>query len=163
MLRWRARSSRAVRHGRSETGTASLEFITAGLLLLVPLVYLVVTLAALQGGALAVEGAARQAARVYVQAPTEAHARERAARAVRYSLADYGLDTEAVHVQIVCSSVSTGCLARQSAVTVTVTARVVLPLVPDMLSLSRAGSMPVTATATQIVSRFWSADVAARR
>ncbi|HSP76545.1 MAG TPA: hypothetical protein VLO31_10065, partial [Cryobacterium sp.] len=58
--RWRAWADRA------ERGSASLEFITAGLILLVPLVYLVLAMAALQGGALAVEGAARQAARVYV-------------------------------------------------------------------------------------------------
>ena len=48
---------------RDETGTAALEFITVGLILLVPLVYLVLALASLQAGTFAVEGAARQAAR----------------------------------------------------------------------------------------------------
>ena len=51
----------------SDDGSASLEFITVGLLLLVPLVYLVLTIAAVQGAALGVEGAARQASRVFVQ------------------------------------------------------------------------------------------------
>ena len=37
------------------------------MLLLVPIVYLVLALASVQGGALAVEGAARQAARIAVQ------------------------------------------------------------------------------------------------
>ncbi|MDQ1574531.1 MAG: hypothetical protein QOH44_2090, partial [Actinomycetota bacterium] len=37
-------------------GSAALEFITAGLLLLVPLVYLILAMAAIQGGALSVEG-----------------------------------------------------------------------------------------------------------
>ena len=54
----------------AEDGSASLEFITAGMLLLLPLVYLVLTMAAIQAGAFAVEGAARQAARVYVQSGT---------------------------------------------------------------------------------------------
>lgn len=158
-----SRPDRRAGEGRNtEVGTASLEFLTAGLLLLVPLVYLVVALAALQGGALAVEGAARQAARVYVQAPTETDAHVRAARAVQFSLTDYGLDADAVDVQISCSAAMTDCLTRQATVTVTVTARVPLPLVPDLLSLSRAGSVPVAATATQVVSRFWSPDVAAR-
>ena len=166
MRQWKTpgnRPGRRAGEGPSvEAGTASLVFLSAGLLLLVPLVYLVVALAALQGGALAVEGAARQAARVYVQAPTEADAHDRADRAVRVSLTDYGLDADAVAVQISCNAASTGCLARQASVTVTVIARVPLPLVPDLLSLSRAGSVPVAATATQVVSRFWSADVAAR-
>ena len=49
-----------------ERGSASLEFLTVGMILLVPLVYLVLALAAIQGGSLAVEGAARHAARVAV-------------------------------------------------------------------------------------------------
>ena len=53
-------------------GSAALEFITAGFLLLIPLVYLILAMAALQGGALSVEGASRQAARVFVQAPSSA-------------------------------------------------------------------------------------------
>ena len=61
MLRWR--------RWNEDDGTATLEFITAGLILLLPLVYLVLSMAAIQGGALAVEGAARQAVRVFVQAP----------------------------------------------------------------------------------------------
>jgi hypothetical protein len=39
----------------ADDGSASLEFITAGLLLLVPLVYLVLTLSALQTAALGVD------------------------------------------------------------------------------------------------------------
>ena len=37
---------------------------------------------------------------------------------------------------------------------VTVAARVELPLVPDVLSLTAVGSVPVEASATQTVSRF---------
>ena len=51
----------------SEQGSASLEFITVGMVMLIPLVYLVLTMSAIQAGALAAEGAARQAARVFVQ------------------------------------------------------------------------------------------------
>jgi hypothetical protein len=68
MRRSRATTRRA--GWRDDTGTASLEFITAGLVLLVPLVYLVLTMSAIQGGALAVEGASRQAARVFVASST---------------------------------------------------------------------------------------------
>jgi len=140
-------------HG--ECGSASLEFITVGLILLVPLVYLVVAMSALQGGSLAVEGAARQAARVYVQAPDEATAAARAERAVRFALADYGIDAGSARVGIGCTDPTNGCLTRRNAVTVTVRVSVGLPLVPDVLSLQGGASVPVEATATQIVSRFW--------
>ncbi|KFF60287.1 hypothetical protein JF66_05370 [Cryobacterium sp. MLB-32] len=153
--RW-AESRRPHLHGYAgESGSASLEFITAGLILLVPLVYLVVAMSALQGGSLAVEGAARQAARVYVQAPDEATAQTRAERAVQFALADYGLEAGAAQVDIHCTAATTGCLTRHSAVTVTVRISVALPLVPDVLSVRGAASVPVQATATQVVSRFW--------
>jgi len=137
--------------GGRETGSASLEFITAGMILLIPLVYLVLALSALQGGALAVEGAARQAARVYVQSPDPATATDRARRAVAFALEDYGLDPGDAEVQIECVG---QCLKRQSLVTVTVRIGITLPLVPDLLALRHSASVPMTAASTQIVSRF---------
>ncbi|MFC5928712.1 hypothetical protein D6T64_10610 [Cryobacterium melibiosiphilum] len=140
--------------GKGETGSAALEFLTAGFLLLVPLVYLVVSLSVVQAGALAVEGAARQAARVYVQAPTETVAVERATRAVEFGLADYGLKATDATVRVACTGGADGCLTRESGVTVTVSLSVALPLIPDVLSLRGAASIPLQGTATQIVSRF---------
>jgi hypothetical protein len=145
---------------QADRGSASLEFITTGLILLVPLVYLVLAMSALQGGALAVEGAARQAARVYVQAPNEAIALDRAQRAVDFALADYGLNAGDAHVTVDCAAGGGGCLTRRSPVTVTVRLRVSLPLVPDVLSLGGAASVPLEASATQTVSRFWRAGTA---
>jgi hypothetical protein len=155
MLQWRGwipSERRAALDG--EDGSASLEFITAGLILLVPLVYLVLAMSALQGGALAVEGAARQAARVYVLAPTPADAEARAERAVLVGLTDYGLDTAEAEVSIGCTG-GPVCLSRRSVVTVTVRVQVPLPLVPAVLTQSHGGSVPLEATATQTVSRFW--------
>jgi len=136
-----------------ESGSASLEFLTAGMILLLPLVYLVIALSALQGGALAIEGAARQAARVYVQAPDEASAEARAHRAVAFALEDYGLDASDAQVQIACAG-SSGCLTRRGLVTVTVRINIALPLIPDLLALNQRASVPMTAVSTQIVSRF---------
>ena len=48
---------RLSRRWSSDDGSASLEFITVGMILLVPLVYLVLALSAVQSGALAAEGA----------------------------------------------------------------------------------------------------------
>jgi Flp pilus assembly protein TadG len=149
---WRRSECRPALTG--ETGSASLEFITVGLILLVPLVYLVLAMSVLQGGAFAVEGAARQAARMYVQAPTAAEAEARAERAVLVSLADYGIDEDAAEVSIGCEGGSV-CLARRSVVTVTVRVQVTLPFVPAVLSRSHAGTIALQASATQTVSRFW--------
>ena len=137
-----------------ERGSASLEFITAGLILLVPLVYLVLAMSVLQGGALAVEGAARQAARVFVQAPATGEAEARAERAVLVGLADYGIDAADAQVSITCPG-STVCLSRRTVVTVTVRVVVDLPFVPAVITGSRGGSIPLEASATQTVSRFW--------
>ncbi|TFD89426.1 hypothetical protein E3T61_10955 [Cryobacterium lactosi] len=137
-----------------ERGSASLEFITAGLILLVPLVYLVLAMSVLQGGAFAVEGAARQAARVYVQAPSVGDAEARAERAVLVGLADYGIDATDAQVNITCAGDSV-CLSRRSVVTVTVRVVVDLPFVPAVITQSNGGSVPLEASATQTVSRFW--------
>ncbi|MDJ0349048.1 hypothetical protein [Cryobacterium sp. PH29-G1] len=149
----RSISWRAVLRG-GEAGSASLEFITAGMILLVPLVYLVLALSALQGGALAVEGAARQAARVYVQAPDEVTATERAHRAVAFALEDYGLDPGDAVVQIECGGGRGHCLTRRGLVTVTVRIGITLPLVPDLLAVNQSASVPMTAASSQLVSRF---------
>jgi hypothetical protein len=142
------------RHWSEDTGTATLEFITAGMILLVPLVYLILTVAAIQGGALAVEGAASQAARVFVQAPTVPEAQERAARAVQFALEDYGLPAADATVSIECSPDPDACLTRLGRVTVTVGMSVALPLVPSVLSSDGPLAVPLRATATEQVSRF---------
>lgn len=140
-----------------EEGSASLEFITVGMLLLVPLVYLVLVMSALQAGSLAVEGAARQAARVYVQSPTEAEARASAERAVEIAVSDFGLDAASVAVEISCRPHPQKCLTREGFVTITVAASVPLPLVPSALTIDGAGGVPLTSSATQQLSRFWGA------
>ena len=143
-------------YGRADDeGSASLEFITAGLLLLLPLVYLVLTMAQLQAGAFAVEGAARQAARVYVQSATVAEANAAAQRAIEFAFADYGLDTDTVTVSVSCSPRPANCLTRRGLVTIQVSTTVPLPLVPPVLDLDVPLSVAVNSTATQQVSRFW--------
>jgi hypothetical protein len=140
-----------------DEGSASLEFVSAGLLMLLPLVYLVLAMGAIQGASLAVDGASRQAVRVFVQSPTVAEAEGRAQRAIDFALADYGLKPDAATVTIACSPKPTACLTRLGTVTVRVTARVTLPLVPPALHLDAPLSIPLASTATERVSRFWGA------
>jgi hypothetical protein len=146
---------RSSRHWTDDAGSASLEFIGAGLLLLVPIVYLVLALSALQAAALAVDGAARQATRVYVQGDTVAEARSAASRAIEVTLADYGVDVADAAVAISCRPNPGNCLTRRGFVTVTITVVVPLPLAPPVLDLGLPAGLPVSATATEQVSRFW--------
>ncbi|MCU1406994.1 MAG: hypothetical protein JWQ43_3297 [Glaciihabitans sp.] len=140
----------------NERGSASLELITTGLILLVPLIYLVVALSAIQAGAFAVEGAARQAARVFVQGDSEQDAFDSAQRAVEFALADYGLDSSSALIEIRCDPEPTECLARRGYVTVMVSTTIPLPLVPTVVGSASPASIPLDAAATQRVSRFWS-------
>lgn len=138
----------------AERGSASLEFLTAGTLLLVPMVYLIVALSSLQSGILAVEAAARQASRTYVEAGTVAEATQRAELAVAFALADHGMDAAAAGIRIDCAPQPHACLSRRSIVTVRVEASVALPLVPAGLSIGTPLSIPLAASASQQVSRF---------
>ena len=153
MQRWRP-FRRAI---ADDVGTASLEFVTAGMILLLPMVYLVLTMSALQAGSLAVEGAARQAVRVYVQAPDTRDAEAEAERAIRFALADYGLDPSEASVAISCSPRPADCLRRRATVTITVGVFVGLPLVPSALTIGGPVAVPLRSTATEQVSRFWGA------
>ncbi|KQW07682.1 hypothetical protein ASC66_01395 [Leifsonia sp. Root4] len=142
------------RNFRSEQGSASLEFLTVGMILLVPLVYLVLVMSALQAGALAAEGAARQAARAFVLAESDAAGQSAAARALAVTLDDYGLTQDESELVVDCSA-GGACLVRGETVTVHVRISVSLPFVPDVLELQNRASVPMTAASTQRVSKFW--------
>ncbi len=140
---------------RDESGSASLEFITVGLLLLVPTVYLVLALSALESASFGVEGAARQATRVFVQSPSEGAAEAAARTSVEVTLADYGIDARNARVAISCRPNPSACLTRRGFVTVAITTMVPLPLMPPVLSLQLPAGIPVQSVATGQVSRFW--------
>ncbi len=154
--RWSV-SRRIVSCCRDESGSAALEFITLGLILLVPLVYLVLTMSAIQGAAFAVEGAARQAVRVFVQSESEEEAAARSERAIRFALADAGLAALDPRVAVTCEPKPDACLTRLGAVTISVGVTVPLPLVPPTLEVSVPLGIPVQASSTERVSRFWGA------
>jgi hypothetical protein len=140
----------------ADDGSASLEFITAGVLLIVPLVYLVSALSVLQGAAFATEGAARQAARVFVQSETPERGAAAAQQAAAIAFADFGITEGVEAIEYSCEPVPDACLTRAGHVTVTVRVSVRLPLLPEFLGREDTGGIPFVATATQTVSRFHS-------
>jgi hypothetical protein len=127
----------------------------AGLILLLPLVYLVLTMSAVQAGSFAVDGASRQAVRVYVQSRDKGSAEAAAERAIHFALADYGIDSAAASVSIVCSPLPGTCLHRDGTVSITIGVSVALPLLPAALTGSGPLAVSLQSTATEQVSRFW--------
>ena len=137
---------------RSERGSASLEFIAAGVLLIVPLVYLVLALGRIQAGTMAAESVARQAVRMYVTAQTPALASARVAMAVSDGLADFHFETPSGVTSVSCLPARAVCLAPSSTVTVTQRIIVSLPFVPAILGLEKFAQVTVSAQATQRVA-----------
>ena len=141
-----------------EAGSAALEFIAVGCLLLVPLVYLMVALGTIQSQSLGVESGARHIARVISQAPDAATATARADAVLRTSAREYGLDPATVSFSVSCIPAGAMCPVAGATVVVRISTRVALPLVPGILGLADIASVPVEATAAQKVSRFWGSE-----
>ncbi len=155
----RARSAvvQRVRRARepAEEGSALLEFLTLGVLLLVPVVYLVVALGQLQAASFAVEGASREAARVLASAPDEAQAARQVDAVVAMALRDQGLAGEgdpAPVVTVFCSD--RPCTTPETRVGVTVELEVLLPGVPAFVDAAIPARVPVSATGESVVERF---------
>jgi len=142
----------------ADDGSASVEFVVTGLLLLVPLVYLVLALSAIQAAAFATEGAARQAARAYVLSESPVEAEAAAERAVRIGLEDFGLDAATADLAVACAPQPARCLTRRGSVTVTVRVSVPLPLLPVAVRGETPVAVPVEGRAVQTVSRFWAGE-----
>lgn len=135
-----------------DDGSASLEFITVGVVLLVPLVYLIVTLAGVQGAVLAADGAAAQAAKLYARAGDDTLGRERAEDMLALTLLDFDLERSEASLQLHCSPTPKPCGARGGFVTATVRILVAPPLAPELIAVG--GAVPIVATATAPISRF---------
>lgn len=146
---------RRVAAGESERGSAALEFIVVGLLMLVPLVYLIAALASIQGQSLGAEAGARHIARAIATAADVDEAERRAEAVLASVVEEYRLDSEAVAVTLACRPAGAACPAAGATLVVTVRTTVTLPLVPPVLGLDRVASIPIEAVAVQKVSRRW--------
>ena len=139
----------------NDDGSAALEFITVGVILLVPLVYLVIVLGAVQEQAFGVAAAARQTARTIALSSDGDTAVARGEAVLAGIVDEYGMDQDDVRVSVECRPRGVACPSAGSVVTVTVATRVRLPFVPAVFGLDRAPAIPVEASATQKVSRMW--------
>ena len=134
-----------------ERGSAVVEFVALGLLVLVPVVYFVLTVGSLQGASFAAVGAADHAAKSFAQAPDEAAAHAAAEASVRVAMADFGLAGHTASLELACDR--DPCLQAGAAVSARVHVEVPLPLSPTGQGFGLTVGR-VDASATQIVGRF---------
>lgn len=150
----RRTSGRPVRRRRGEEGSALVELVWLGILLLIPLVWIVVSVFEVQRGAFAVSGAARSAARAYALAPDDAQGKARAEAAARLVLRDQGLPADVpVDISVRCTPYPRDCHSGTSVITVVVASRVDLPLMPDFLG-GDAPSFALDASHTVPIGQF---------
>ena len=127
-----------IRRRRGDDGSALVELTWLGLLLMIPLVYVIVSIVTVQRSAYGATEAARAAGRAYVLAPDVDSARLRAFEAARVAMADQGVTLAPSDLVVVCRPAATACLQPGSSVEVRIDLEVALPLVPAIFGQSAA-------------------------
>ena len=130
------------------------------MLLLVPMLWIVLSVFEVQRGAFGVSGAARAAGRAYALAPNDAVGQARAEAAARQALADQGLGDAPLQVRVTCTPYPADCHSGTSVITVRISSRVDLPLMPDVLG-GGSPSFALDATHTVPIGQYQEVDRAA--
>jgi Flp pilus assembly protein TadG len=138
---------------RDERGSAVVELVWLGILLLVPILWIVLSVFEVQKGAFAASAAARSAGRAYALAPTDAEGERRARAVARQALADQGLGSAPLQVTVSCTPYPRDCHRGTSVITVRIATRVDLPLMPDVLG-GEQPSFALDATHTVPIGQY---------
>ena len=131
-------SRRPVRMTRDETGSALVEFSWLAIILLVPLIWVVISVFEVQRGAFATSAAARAAGRAYALAPDDATGKARARAVVDHVLADQGSPGQEARVEITCDAPGDNCHVGTAVITVRVDSGVDLPFFPAIVGKGAA-------------------------
>ena len=142
-----------MRRSRDARGSALVEMVWLGILLLLPLLWIVLSVFEVQRGAFSVSAAARAAGRAYALAPTDVEGERRAASAARQVMADQGLPEVPLAVEVTCRSPGSSCHSGGAVITVRIDTRVDLPLLPDVLG-GGSPSFALDATHTVPVGQY---------
>jgi Flp pilus assembly protein TadG len=143
---------RRVIAGDVQSGNAIVEFVYLAVLLMVPLVYVLITVFRVQAASYAVSSAAREAGRVYATSSSIDDADGRAFAAARMVMADSQLSLDDDQLRITCSTHP--CLKPGSQVNVVMTYNVALPLVPRFFSDRALATIHVTSSHLEVVDRY---------
>ena len=146
-------SSHAPWSERGEQGSAVVELTWLGILLLVPIVWVVLSVFEVQSGAYGVSSAARAAGRAYALAGSDAEGRVRAEQAARQALVDQGHPDAPVSVAVTCTPYPQDCHRGTSVITVRVTSSVALPAAPRLLG-EDAASFALDASHTVPIGQY---------
>jgi Flp pilus assembly protein TadG len=138
---------------RDDRGSALVELSWLGILLVLPMLWIVLSVFEVQRGAFGVSSAARAAARAYALAPDDATGLLRAREAAKVALADQGLDDVTPAVAVTCTPYPGDCHQGTSVITVSVHSHVVLPLMPTALGGNRP-SFALDASQTVPIGQF---------
>jgi hypothetical protein len=141
------------RRAAGEQGSALVEVAWLGILLLVPMLWIVLTVFEVQKGAFGTSAAARAAGRAYALAPDDAEGERRAEAAARQALTDQGLADAPLTVTVTCESAGTSCHSGGAVITVHVSSRVDLPLLPEVLGGDKP-SFALDATHTVPIGQY---------
>jgi Flp pilus assembly protein TadG len=139
--------------GRDQRGSAVVELAWLGILLVLPVLWIVMSVFQVQRGAFGVSTAARAAARAYSLAPDDATGLVRARQAARVALDDQGVHAVGPDVRVTCTPYPADCHQGTSVITVSVHSRVVLPMMPSALGGNRP-SFALDATQTVPIGQF---------
>ena len=123
---------------RDESGSALVEFSWLAIILLVPLIWVVLSVFEVQRGAFATSAAARAAGRAYALAPDDATGERRARAVVEQVLADQGTRGQRARVDISCEAPGDNCHVGTAVITVRVDSGVDLPFFPAILGRGAA-------------------------
>jgi Flp pilus assembly protein TadG len=138
---------------RDQHGSALVELCWLGILLVLPVLWIVMSVFQVQRGAFGVSAAARAAARAYALAPDDASGLLRARTAARLALDDQGVHDVTPEVRVSCTPYPGDCHQGTSVITVSVHSRVMLPMMPSVLGSSRP-SFALDATQTVPIGQF---------
>lgn len=138
---------------RDDRGSALVELTWLGILLLIPTLWIVMSVFQVQRGSFGVAAAARAAGRAFALAPDDRTGRLRATSAARQALADQGVTDGPLEVTVTCTPYPHNCHSGTSMITVRVRSRVALPLMPDVLGGGRP-SFRLDATHTVPIGRY---------
>jgi len=136
-----------------ERGSALVELSWLGILLILPMLWIVMSVFEVQRGAFGVSAAARAAARAYALAPDDATGVVRAREAARVALDDQGVHGVTPEVRVTCTPYPGHCHQGTSVITVAVHSRVILPLMPSALGGNRP-SFALEASQTVPIGQF---------
>jgi Flp pilus assembly protein TadG len=138
---------------RDDTGSALVELSWLAIILLVPLIWIVISVFEVQQGAFATSAAARAAGRAYALAPDDATGEARARAVVQQVMADQGTPGQAARVEVSCSAPGDSCHVGTAVITVRVDSGVDLPFFPSILGRG-AASFSLDASHTVPIGQY---------